>query len=193
MIVLLKLNCSIWERSNTPISKEYKEIYQLLSGNVESETIGQRDGWLRAFATHVFLKSLPLDPLRNALSTYSEEAWREENAEKPLPWYAKVDYAPCSEEEVRVSSTSLGFDSFQANELYGLDMLYHILRLACDNMKYPLRKVLDTAGFSENPLNSGLAWHMNQVLRGLSIFGNGLSIVEESKLCMSYILELEVY
>ena len=180
---LLQEQLNIWDKENCPISEACKEQFQLLSGNVESETIQRGGGWLRALALHVLHSALPLQPLRTPLTSYCNETWGNPGTQKPWPWYSR---------EVNGEGEGVAVSEDEARVEKGLDMTYHLLKLCCDNMKYPVRRVLDTAGHVPNPLASSLSWHLHAILKGLKLFGNALTPLEESKLTMSYSLELQL-
>jgi len=159
----------IWASQNSKIKPELMNVYRILSGDVSIEQQRRDQTWIRAFALHAWFEQDSTAALDKSLQAF-QIAFNKDLTPSPRPkWFnPSLDNDEC------------------------FDTLYGLLRVAARDSTLATRDLLDPRGFSRQLLNSGVQWMLNQVLRSLSVASAPLNHLEENRLTMEYIFELEV-
>ncbi|KAL1917286.1 uncharacterized protein VTP21DRAFT_4942 [Calcarisporiella thermophila] len=153
-------------RFESEISKSYRKIYELLSGEVGmskgvrdpsphdcSDTIFIAEGldWKRTLGLHLWYGIFEDSVLNKAVTRYETFFKQGEGVPPPLPWYLERP------EEVQTGVTTL------PREKEAIDVLFQLMKLYTDST-HSLNSTLCPNGITPSLMDHRISWHLYRLL-----------------------------
>lgn len=175
----------VWEKAgyNPFIDEQLMEVYNLLSGNVDSVVGIADDDWKRAFGLYLWYGTPKDSPIHTALESFISAA-NKGAAPHPVPWHVK---------EIPATDT-ISDVCFELIRIFCCTEDWDLLSEKMDAALPILPDLLCPLGTTPDILDCSFLWHLFSVLQSIGVFPQSLAGEYSDavqRITTSYIAQIE--